>query len=85
MSCPISEIGFTTNPNYNNLSTTNNTAIGGIFDLGKEFYFYYIKNTSSLPLVEFRVTEWDKVCRRNLDPNISPNRVDYPLMITRRS
>ncbi|CAD8152575.1 unnamed protein product [Paramecium pentaurelia] len=84
MSCPISEIGFTTNSNYQNIKSKNNTNIGDIFDLGAGFYFYYIKNTSSLPIVEFRVTEGDKVCRRNLDQNISPNRIDYPLMLSRR-
>ncbi|CAK75949.1 unnamed protein product (macronuclear) [Paramecium tetraurelia] len=84
ISCPISEIGFTTNSNYQNLSLKNDTNIGNIFDLGSGFYFYYIKNTSSLPIVEFRVTEGDKVCRRNLDQNISPNRIDYPLMVSMR-
>ncbi|CAD8149688.1 unnamed protein product [Paramecium pentaurelia] len=84
MSCPITEIGFTTNSEYQNLKQQNNSNKGDIFDLGAGFYFYYIKNTSSLPLVEFRVTEGDKVCRRNSDQNISPNRIDYPLMLSRR-
>ncbi|CAD8057766.1 unnamed protein product [Paramecium primaurelia] len=84
MSCPISDIGFTTNPNFQNLRKLNDTKIGNIYDLGKGFYFYYLKNTSNLPLVEFRVTESDKVCRRNKNQNISPNRIDYPLMTDRR-
>ncbi|CAD8067865.1 unnamed protein product [Paramecium sonneborni] len=84
MSCPVSEIGFSTNSNHYNLSKLNNTNIGNIFDLGKGFYFYYIKNTSTLPLIEFRVTEGTKICRRNLEQNISPNRIDYPLMTDRR-
>lgn len=67
MSCPISNVGFTTVENYLNLSSKNDTNYGDIYDLGKGFYFYYLKNTSGLPLVEFRVTEGDKVCRRNLD------------------
>lgn len=65
MSCPISDIGFTKNPNFKDLSKLNDTNIGNIYDLGKGFYFYYLKNTSNLPLIEFRVTESDKVCRRN--------------------
>ncbi|CAD8050935.1 unnamed protein product [Paramecium primaurelia] len=84
MSCPISDLGFTTNSNFKNLQKLNDTNIGYIYDLGKGFYFYYLKNTSNLPLIEFRVTEGDKVCRRNLNQNISPNRIDYPLMIDRR-
>ncbi|CAD8155322.1 unnamed protein product [Paramecium octaurelia] len=84
MSCPITEIGFTTNADYQNLKQINNTNVGDIVSLGAGFYFYFIKNTSTLPLVEFRVTEGDKICRRNLDQNISPNRIDYPLMLSRR-
>ncbi|CAD8063192.1 unnamed protein product [Paramecium sonneborni] len=84
ISCPITEIGFTSNSNYQNLKSKNNINTGDIFDLGAGFYFYFIKNTSNLPLVEFQVSEGDKICRRNQDQNISPNRIDYPLMLKGR-
>lgn len=67
MSCPVSKIGFTTDGNYLSLKTKNDTNFGDIYDLGKGFFFYYLKNTTDLPIVEVRVTEGDKVCRRNLD------------------
>lgn len=80
--CPITEIGFTTNDNYLNLSASNNTNIGGLFEVGPKYYFYFLRNTTSMPISEVRVTEGDSVCLLNNESNISPGRDDYPLMRT---
>ncbi|CAD8063938.1 unnamed protein product [Paramecium sonneborni] len=52
MSCPVSQIRFSINFNYQNLSKLNNTNLRYFFDLGKDTSTY---------LIEFRVTERSKV------------------------
>ncbi|CAD8057550.1 unnamed protein product [Paramecium primaurelia] len=82
--CPISEIGFTSDLNYQNLKLKNDPKYGKIFNVSNQLQFYYTKNQSLIPISQVQITETENVCKLNSENNISPNRSDYYLMKIQR-
>ncbi|CAD8165972.1 unnamed protein product [Paramecium pentaurelia] len=82
--CPISEIGFTSDLNYQNLKLKNDPKYGKIFNVSNQLQFYYTKNQSLIPISQVQITETENICKLNSENNISPNRSDYYLMKIQR-